>query len=456
MAALIFFGIRGRFALKSPIRWGSAFVSEYNFTNQLGLNPIYTFIHSVIDENDEKNQRLNLINEVEAINNVRNYFGITDTTNYSPVVRKVFADGLPNRYNVVLVLMESMTSYNMNVLGNKENLTPILDSLYNESLSFSNFYSDGIHTFNGLYSSLFGMPSLPDKHHLKDLKHQQPYGGLAKTLFSNGYETIFFTTHDEQFDNMGGFLAPNGFQEIISQKDYSSKQVLNTLGIPDHILFNESIVRINKLHDNRKLFFATILTSSNHGPYEVPEGINFSPRSSDIRKQVVEYSDWSVGEFLKSCSKEKWFDSTVFLFTGDHGLILEDMDMYLTFHRVPLIVFNPKLIKKEVKEDLGGQVDIYPTVMGILNQSYTNNSFGIDLLKEKRKFLSFSYDNEFGTFSTYDFYIQRRENSTLFMMNPEGTRLKQYENKERADSMLDFANSVMQTHQWMIENRRVY
>ena len=392
----------------------------------------------------------------KAFSIVQHYFGIdTVEPSNSPVARNIITTGPGHNYNIVLVLMESMSCYNMKAFGNHERLTPVIDDLYQRSLSFSNFYSDGIHTFCGLYSSLFGMPSSPNKHHMKDLINQQQYGGLAKTLASKNYQTIFFTTHDEQFDNMGGFLAPNGFQKIISQKDYSSDKVINTLGVPDHILFEEVVNIINKLHKKKQPIFASILTGSNHGPYEIPSGISFTPHSTDVRLQVIEYADWSIGQFLESCKNQPWFDSTIFLFTGDHGRIIGDMDMYLTFHHIPLIIYAPQIISPTINENLGGQVDIYPVVMGLLNQPYTNNSFGMDIRKQNRTFISFSYDDEYGSFSDHDFYINRRMNPALYLINDEAKFSKIITNPERSDSMLNFAKAIFQTHQWMIENQQM-
>ncbi len=450
-----FLAIRGRVALKSPIRWGTAFTSEYNLTNQLGLNPVFTFMQSGLEKLNNKNSRINFMENEQAISIVQNYYGIQQTNKASsPIERKIVPDKPASRFNVVLVLMESMSSHNLKHFGGDGNKTPMLDSLLNKSLSFENFYSDGIHTFNGVYSSFFGTPSLPEHHHMKDLNNQQDYSGLARTLSGKGYQTLFFTSHDEQFDNAGGFLAANGFQKIISQKDYKSEEVINALGIPDHILFREVVGNLNEVAKNQKPFFAGVLTASNHGPYEIPSGISFQPQSTDIREQLVEYADWSIGEFIHSCSKQSWFDSTIFLFTGDHGAVLGDRDANVTYHHVPLIVFAPKLFFiAEINQSLGGQIDIFPTVLGLLNLPYSNNTFGIDLLKEKRQFITFSYDESYGAFGLGDYCIFRKGKTDLYKISSDAKNCSVIENKSRMDSMLNFTKAVFQTQQWMIEKR---
>jgi len=445
-------GIRGRLAAKSPIRWGTAFVSEYNFTNQLGLNPVFSLLTSAVEQRKAKNARVDYMSEEQALDIIHQcYQTMGNDSGQSPLQREVVADGQPRNLNVVLVLMESMSSFNMAAFGNENKLTPVLDDLYRRSLSFKNFYSDGIHTHCGVYSSLFAMPSLLNRNHMKDFRQTQVNSGLARELSKRNYETIFFTTHDAQFDNMAGFLSANGFRTIMGEGQFKNSHPSNVLGIPDHELFGEVIDKLNGFHEGGNKFFAAILTGSNHGPYEVPAGINFTPHSSDIISKVIEYADWSIGKFLDECKSQPWFDSTLFLFMGDHGALVRGWDSYITYHRVPLIIYGPKLIEPRESEALGGQVDIFPTVMGLLNYSYTNNSFGIDLNREHRDMIYFSFDDEYGAFSIKDFYVYRKGNSSRFAIDPITNQCATVEPDSRSDSMLNFSRAVLQTQQWLLD-----
>jgi phosphoglycerol transferase MdoB-like AlkP superfamily enzyme len=461
-AYLLFFlllitGMRGRLALKSPIRWGSAFVSSYNLTNQLGLNPVYTFMQSWIDEHNSRNKEVHYMDDSAAVERVQRFYNITkESTLYSPVARKIVAKGNPSRFNVVFVIMESMATNKIGEFGNKDQLTPTMNRLAEQSILFDHFYSDGIHTFNGVYSSLFGLPSLPLKHHMKDLKSAQPHNGFATVLQNENYRTIFFTTHDDQFDNLGGFLSPNGFQQVICQQQYPQEKILSTLGVPDHVMFDDAVQRLNEFHRQGKLFFAALLTGSDHGPYHIPNDIPFHPHSTEIKKQATEYADWAIGHFLDACSKQPWFDSTIFIFTGDHGALAEGKDMYLSFHHIPLIFYAPHLLKPKRIEKLGGQIDIFPTLLGLLHCSYINNSFGINLFEEERSMLPFTYDDELGCISANCFYILRKENSTLFRIHDDERCCDIVNDSLRSDSLVIYAKSVMQTMQSMIRSRQLY
>lgn len=454
---LMLIGMRGRLAEKSPIRWGTAFFSPYNFANQLGLNPVYTFMRSWMDQQQSRDVRYNFMSDADAEETVRTQLGDGQYEEaVSPVARKIRASGNPLNYNIVLVLMESMTSKNMQHFGNAGKLTPFLDSLYDRSISFSDFYSDGNHTFNGIYSSLYGWHSLPMVHHMKDLTHQQAYGGLPVELRSRGYRTVFFTTHDDQFDNMAGFLLPNGFEKIISEKDFPRKDVLSTLGVPDHVLFDRALLEMDAMKNRNERFFVGMITGSNHEPLVLPENIPFQAHSPGLEEQVVEYSDWAVGKFLHEAASRPWFDSTVFVLTGDHGGLVDGFDHYLAFHHVPLIIYAPKLFPQpEVMSSVGGQADIYATVCGLLNLSYTNNSMGIDLLKSQRRFYPFNFDEELCCVTTENFFTIGHDQERFYKLADDKMRMAATEKSLLADSMKTFLQAAIQTTQRMIETRKM-
>lgn len=455
--ACMFLGIRGRLAIKSPIRWGTAFFSKYNFANQLGLNPVYTMMRSWLDKRENLEVKYHFMDDQVAAKLVRESLGIQNSEGaISPVARKITSAGNPHSYNVVVVLMESMSAKNMAQFENTGNLTPVLDSLFDRSISFTNFYSDGNHTFNGIYSSLYGFHSLPMVHHMKDLAHQQPYSGLPVTLFGHGYKTAFFTTHDDQFDNMAGFLLPNGFERIISEKDYDRNDVLSTLGVPDHVMFGRVIKEIGEMNKTGKPFFAAMISGSNHEPLVFPENISLKTHSPEMEERMVEYADWSIGQFMNEASKHTWFDSTIFVFTGDHGGLTDGYDRYLAFHHLPLIIYAPKIYPQpQLINSVGGQADIYATICGLLNISYTNNSMGIDLMKTQRDFYPFNFDEELCCISTNNFFTIGHDQEHFYKIAADQKSISETEKTALMDSMKIFLEATMQTTQKMIEERKM-
>jgi phosphoglycerol transferase MdoB-like AlkP superfamily enzyme len=452
---LIVITMRGRIAEKSPIRWGTAYSSQYQLPNQLALNPVFTFMQSWIERS--QSQGLRLIEDEQAIRNVRHYLNISETKKYaSPIARFVPAAGTQTHQNVVLVLMESMASWKMGTNGRPYSLTPFLDSLSLHATSLDQFYSDGTHTYNGIYSSLFGMPALLARHPMKLTESIQPFTGIAHTLGSNGYQTIYFCTHDAEFDNMAGFLSNNGFQQIVSEKDYPASEVKSTLGVPDHILFDEAIPRISKLAAERKPFFAAFLTASDHIPYVFPTDIDFHPRTSAPNTQIVEYADWSIRQFIKNASRQEWYHNTIFIFIADHGAATDSkFGLTLSAHSSPCIIFSPGSAQPGRSfHALATQLDIYPTIMGMLNISFVNNTLGIDIFQERRPFICFNSDEVTGCMDN-EYYLVRRGDGQECLYHYRRSDPTDYrsQNSALADSMSIYMRSMYQTAQWIVQKR---
>jgi len=257
---------------------------------------------------------------------------------------------------------------------------------------------------------------------------------------------------------VSGFLHANGFNKIISQKDYPNNQILSTLGVPDHYMFEFSINELNKLANN-KPFFSAFLTSSDHGPYIIPENIPFKTRNNDIKNAIVEYADWSLNYFIEKCSKEKWFSNTIFVFTADHGSIVGSSvyDIPLSYNHIPFIIYSPKYIKSFKQFDSPcGQIDIFPTIMGILGLPYINNTAGVDVINETRQYMYYCADDKIACIDDEFLYLYRTVNNTESLYKWRTDDIKDYliENKNKADSMKTYCFSMLQASQWMINNKK--
>ena len=457
-AGLLFLGIRGRIDEKSPIVPGTAYFSKYDFANQTGLNPIFTFMLSYFDNMKPEFKKLNFMPDADAIRLSQYYLGIdTSTTNTEyPIARVIKNDSTKPSLNVVVVIMESMSANFMARFGNKDGLTPNLDSMAKHGIIFDNFYSAGIHTFNGIYSTIYSFPALMAKHSMEGVNIPE-FTGLPYAAKKNGYRTLYFTTHDDQFDNVGGFVTKNNMDTVISKQDYPSSAILSTLGVPDHFLFNYAIPVLNDISSSGKNFCAFMMTASNHTPYTVPDNIAFKPTHPEIRGGCVEYADWSIGQFIKKASAQKWFNNTVFVFVADHGA-LEGINyggLYLGYNHIPLIIYAPAIIKSQVEiKSPGGQIDVYPTIAGLLGLSYTNNTMGVDLLHHNRPYICFSQDDRLCTADTQHLYIwQNNGNEALYLLGNNAGPIALSGNK-RADSMKQFSFCTLQATQWLIDNHK--
>jgi phosphoglycerol transferase MdoB-like AlkP superfamily enzyme len=468
-AVLLFAGARGRTTRRSPIRTGTAFFSTYALANQLGLNPAFTFWSSVLDAREQARNRLHLMDPGEAVERARSYLGLSGPPEFdSPVARRVAPEGEPRRLNVVIVIMESMAAERLARHGG-EGLTPRLDELASRGWHFENAYTAGIHTSNGVYGTLFSLPSLLAEHPMKGAHCLKPFTGIGRVLREQGYETAFFCTHDEQFDNMGGFLANNGYGTIVGINDYPpdrvrrrmgvvedspSPRLRSTLRVPDHYMFEFAIPTLSRWASSGKPFLGVFLTASDHPPYVLPGDAPFRPKSADVRRAMLEYSDWAIGHLMDLASKEPWFENTVFAFVADHGAILAPKyDMPLSFHHTPMILFAPGILgAPRVFDAPAGQLDLGPTLLGLLNVAYVNNTMGVDLLRERRPAIYFTADDRIGCLDGEWFWVWRRNGrETLYRYRDGDTTDRLAEQPAAAGRLRDYAVSMLQATQWLVD-----
>ena len=348
---------------------------------------------------------------------------------------------------MVFIIMESMSAGKMGRHGNTKGMTPFLDSLSHNSIYFDNVY-----TFNGIFSTLYSFPALYRKHAMKKIIEHQ---GISQTLLGLGYSTSYFTTHDSQFDNVEGFLRGNGFQNITSQKDYPSDEVKTTLGVPDDYLFRHSIPILNNLAKEKEPFFATFMTASDHGPYHIPP--YFTPKNENIKDQIVEYADWSLRKFITLSKKEEWFDNTLFVFVADHGAPFNaSYDIALNYFHTPLIIYSPSLLKaSKTFKNIGSQIDIFPTIMGLLKQPYINNTLGVDLINEKREYVVINDDDKIGVLDSSYFCIIREDKLQLHKYRNRDTKDYISEKQAKAEQMEEFGKANLQLYQRMKKRNEI-
>ena len=393
LAAVLLLGIRGRIEEKAPLTWGQAYFSDYAFANLLALSPVFTFGRDLLYDSGSKHnvdrqmRELPVSGAFAKTSALLNLPQVGSDSLHHRIHREVHFDSTgTTRPNVVLILMESFASAGVGCLRSRVGyeLTPQFDSLAQHGVLFTNCYSAGMHTYAGILGSIYGYPSVPGKSPMKQIASQDNMWGLPSILREYGYHTMFFTTHDPHFDNMQGFLKSNGIQDVYSLFDFDESQKLSTLGVPDHVMFDAVIDRIRA--NGPQPFFAAILSGTNHGPWFVPD-VPFGalPDSASDKKRfdAFKYSDWALGRFLRAAQSDSAFANTIFVVTGDHGLLIDPIyDLDLSLFQVPLLILdrNGRAGEPRKIERIGSQVDIVASVMGLLQLDYHDYTFGRNLL----------------------------------------------------------------------------
>lgn len=405
-----FIGLRGRFGY-NPIKVSQAYFCRNPFLNQLGLNPVHYLLYSHIDMSRSENKYISLVDSEQAKEYFEEYMNSKQFVADS-VVRDSSA---ASPRNLVFIIMESMSAKFMERFGGDRGVTPFLDSIYKESITFPNFYSAGVHTNHGLFSSLYSYPALMRRNLMKGSVIPTYEYGLPQRLLNNGYKTAFFMTHESQYDNMNGFFRTNGFEDIHAEENYPSDKVVNSFGVPDDYLFEYALPVLNGYAEGDKPFFATLLTISNHPPYILPEW--FKANSSDMEYAIVEYADYCIADFFNKAKNEPWFDNTVFVFMGDHGKVVGNSftEMPESYNHVPFMVYYKGAEPFEV-ESFAGQMDVAPTLLDILGVEQSNSMFGVDLMKSSREKIFYTSDNAIGA----------RDSSHLYIYLPQGEKSVYY------------------------------
>jgi len=288
---------------------------------------------------------------------------------------KILEKPFSKQPNVVLVLMESMSASFLNSYGGPTDLTPNLDRLTKEGVWFSNLFATGTRTVRGIEAVMLSLPPAPG-YSIVGRPGGAGIYNLGTEFQRRGYATSFVYGGRGIFDNMGPFFASNGFDIVDKGRFEEKEQTFSTAwGLCDEDLFNKTIAEGDRLHAEKKPFFQFLLTTSNHRPYRYPSG-KVAIASGSVRQGAVQYSDYSIGEFLKNVRTRPWFNDTIFLFISDHnasvaggsGVIPRD---YL----VPVIFYAPGHLRPTNVKELASQVDLGPTLFDILGWQFDEKRF---------------------------------------------------------------------------------
>ena len=319
------------------------------------------------------------IDESLAEKNVLSALGINSLN------RKVTSDIQPEVHkNVVLISIESLSADFLKLYGNKDGITPFLDSLSQQSLLFTNLYATGNRTVRGLEALTLCIPPTAGESIIKresENKNKFTTGNIFK---SKGYTTKFLYGGYSYFDNMKDFFGGNGYQ-IVDRDNFKPEEITfaNVWGVCDEDMAKKAISEMNKDAKTGKPFFHHWMTVSNHRPYTYPDGkIDISPTSKS-RNGGVKYTDYALKKFFEMAAKQDWYKNTVFVIVADHcassaGKTELPMDKY----RIPGMIFAPDFIKPEKFRTVASQIDLMPTLFGLLHFNYDSKFLGQDVFSK--------------------------------------------------------------------------
>lgn len=389
----VLFGIYGKFAWY-PLRWSEAFFSPHPFVASVAVNPLLYFYDTYLNGGiayDEKKVR-------RYHDAVAHYLGATGNGDADDLgfMRRVDVPEADNHPNVVMVFLESFAFYKTGLSGNPLNTTPHFDTLAQNGLYFEHFYVPHTGTARSVFATTTGIPDVQTG----DTSSRNPVIVNQHTIINafKDYERFYFLGGSSNWRNINGILSYNipGLR-IYEEGSYSSPRQ-DVWGISDLDLFKEANW---VLREEQKPFFAIIQTAGNHRPYTIPEDNKGFQLEHPGKSKVIQHGfeseeefnsfrfmDHSVGWFMDQVRKEPYFDNTIFVFFGDHGIAGDagrhrpkaDTQLELGSYNTPLVIYAPKLLKPRKFEKIGQHLDILPTLAAITGHDYVNTTFGRNLL----------------------------------------------------------------------------
>ncbi|WP_018630413.1 LTA synthase family protein [Niabella aurantiaca] len=362
--------------------------SDNDYVNQLAGNGVYEFGAAFWNNDLDFYRFYKTIPDTDALAEVRKQLlerSPTDSffnNDGFSVERMVNYTGPEKRMNVVLISIESFSASFMGVFGNTQKITPYLDSLSRQSIFFSQCYATGTRTVRGLEVLSLSIPPIPGQSIVRR-PHNDSLFTIGAVLRERGYTTQFLYGGYSSFDNMGPYFSANGY-EVIDRSALKQEEIhyANIWGVADEDMFTLALKQFDKNAATGKPFFAQIMTVSNHRPYTYPEGrIDISPKLQK-REGAVKYTDYCIGNFLKQAAAKPWFSNTVFVIVADHcASAAGKTDLPVTGYHIPLFIYSPANLQPQTVDHMVSQMDVVPTILGLLNKSYRSKFFGQDLLR---------------------------------------------------------------------------
>ena len=455
-----------------PLQWKNAFELNDNFRSYVALNPMQNFFTTLqfrkpSFDDDKAKSYFPLIADFLQLDQKN----INDQS-YSRLVLPN-SKALESRPNIVLVICESFSMYKSSMSGNPLNSTPYFKQLCDSGIFFDRCFTPTFGTARGVFAIVSGIPDVQ----LSEFSSRNPEAVQQNTIINSfeDYNKFYFLGGSSDFNNFDGLIKNVKDVKIFQEGAYKEKP-LNVWGISDKNLFLESE---KVLSEQKKPFFAIIQTADNHRPYSIPaEDTDFVRRSINedtLHKYGFEslkefqsfcYTDYCFKTFIENAKKQPWFNNTIFAFVGDHGVEGETSAIYpdawekgsLSDEHVPLLFYAPQLLDESKRHEVVSQIDILPTLAGMVHQSYTNTTLGRDLLNSKNKMdAAFIIHHDEGNIGvvTDDYYFVKNLRITkekLLPINSNALSLT----KEQADSvkrnLSELTSGIYETSKWMLVN----
>lgn len=471
--AFLLWCLYGIFSIHS-LKWKDAFQLNDNFKSYVALNPMQNFFTTLkfrkpsFDDDKAKNCFPIIADFLQL-----DQKNINDG-NYS---REVFPNSktLESRPNIVLVICESFSMYKSSMSGNPLNTTPYFKQLCDSGIFFDRCFTPTFGTARGVFAIVSGIPDVQ----LSEFSTRNSQAVQQHTIINSfeDYNKFYFIGGNSDFNNFDGLVENIKGVKIYQEGSFKSSP-LNVWGISDKNLFLEA----EKVFTQQsKPFFALVQTADNHRPYGIPsEDSDFIKRNVNedtLHKYGFEsleefqsfcYTDYCFKKLLENGKKQAWFNNTIFVFIGDHGVEGETSAIYpnawekgsLSNEHVPLLFYSPQLLTPKYRHEVVSQIDVLPTLAGMLHQSYVNTTLGRDVVNARNKInAAFIIHHDEGNIGvvTDDYYFVKnlRINKEMLMpINSNNLSINKRQQDSIKKNLSQLTSAIYETSKWMLVHNK--
>lgn len=283
--------------------------------------------------------------------------------------------------NLVIVLEESLGATFVESLGGVP-VTPELEKLKGDGWWFEQLYATGTRSVRGIEAVVAGYAPTPARSVVKLSLAQQNFYTLALGLGKQGYHTEFVYGGEAHFDNMRSFFTGNGFKKVVDRRDMQPR-FEGSWGASDEDLFDKSLERLKHLHAQDKPFFSLIFTSSNHEPFEFPDGkITLHEPNKQTVNNAVKYADYALGKFIREAKKQAYWKDTLFLIVADHdNRVYGDTLVPIKKFHIPGLIIGADMETRKITT-IASQIDLGPTLLSLMGVTSEHPMIGRDLARD--------------------------------------------------------------------------
>jgi len=463
-------GIYGSFSFQ-PLKRDDAFSFNDNFKAYLALNPLQNFFTTLRFRKPQ-------VKDLKA----KDYYPMMSaflqldkgSEGYS---RSLYpgSGSLESKPNIVLVVCESFSMYKTSMSGNPLNTTPYFNQMTRNGIFFNRCFTPHFATARGMFATLTGIPDVQmSKFSTRNIE------SLDQHMIINNFEEYdkhYFIGGSSEFNNYRGLINNIKGVQFHEEGSFTSKRV-NVWGITDKDLFQEANTLFAR---QQKPFFAIIQTAGNHRPYTIAEkDKDFVQKElpqdtllkygflSNEEYNAMRYFDYAFQSFIEAAKKQPYFHNTIFVFVGDHGIagnaraVYPDVwtDQRLSDEHVPLLLYAPSLLVPQSRNEVVSQIDVMPTIAGLVHQRYTNTTLGRDLLNPAKKnhaaFVIYHDEEKIGWVTDSFYYMKslRFNDEGVYNMNYNAPPLSADQQKDISNRYRLLVTGYYETAKWMLVNNK--